>query len=102
MHLNMTNDEFINKYVKKPYMDFCISFRYKNKMYQFDFNGVYKPTDIPGKTPYDFVVWEKDWKYEISRTPYKNLMEAITNARFEGLTFKEIYDSDDSELIDIS
>lgn len=83
-------------------MDFCISLKYKDKMYQFDFNGVYKPTNIPGKTKYDFVVWEKDWKREISRKPYRNLMDAINHARFEGLTFKEIYESDDFELIDIS
>lgn len=29
-------------------------------------------------------------------------MDAINHARFEGLTFKEIYDSDNFELIDIS
>ncbi len=83
-------------------MDFCISFRHRDYIYQFDFNGVYKPTDIPNKIPYDFVVWDKNWEREISRTAYKNLMDAITNARFEGLTFKEIYHIDDFELIDIS
>lgn len=102
MNLDITYDKFLEEYVKKPYMDFCISIRYKNHIYQFDFDEKSKPTDIPGKTPYKFVIWEKDWEKVISRTWYKNLMDAINYARFEGLTFKEIYDSDDSELIDIS
>ena len=99
--IELSYDEFLKQYVKKPYIDYCISFIFMGNVYQFDYN-IPNPTNIPGKTPYDFVVWKGKLECEVSRTSYKNLMDAINNARFEGLTFEEVYHSSDSELIDIS
>lgn len=102
MILNIDYEDFLKQYVIEPYMDFCISFKFKNRIYQFDFNGYYEPTDIPGKTPYNVVSWKGDWEEKISIDSYKNLIDAIQNARFDGLSFEEVYKSEESSLIDIS
>lgn len=100
--LNLTFEEFLNEYVEKPIYDFCISFRFKNKIYQFDYPEPPAPTNIPGKTPYDFIEYYGEWEKEEKRISYKNLDEAIKKTRIDGLTFEEVYNSDESELIDIS
>ena len=95
-------DEFCKKYVKEAMYDYCISFKFRGVIYQFDYPEPPGPTNIPNKTPYDFIVYEGDWKKEISRISFKNLKEAIDNVRIDGLTFEEVYNHEESELIDLS
>lgn len=98
----MSYEEFIKKYVKEPIYDYCISFKFKGMLYQFDYPEPPAPTNIPGKTPYDFIKYEGEWEKELFRISYKNLMEAIEKCRIDGLTFEEVFNHEDSELIDIS
>lgn len=98
--IGMPYDDFVKQYVKETCIDWSISFKYKDKIYQFCYweNG---PTDIAGATPYDFLVFDDQWNLE-SAFQYTNLNEAIEKASVGGASFREVYSSEDSELIDIS
>ena len=98
--LNIDYKDFLKQYVISPICDYTISFTYRGKIYQFDYVGV--PQKNNGKTAYDFISYENKWDMLKSREHFKSLNDAIKNARFEGKQFEEIYNSDDSELIDIS
>lgn len=92
--------DFLKEYVISPMYDVTISFKYKNRIYQFDFVGV--PKNKNGSTAYDFVEYEFDWNSDSIRTHYKSLKEAIEKAKIDGKSFAEIYNEPESEIIDIS
>ena len=99
--LNMMDyQQFIKEYVISPLYEVTISFSYKDKYYQFDFVGVPKNPD--GSIAYDFVFYDKHWDSERHVEHYRSLKEAIEKARIEGMTFEEVYNSPESEIIDIS
>lgn len=97
---NLDYQDFIKEYVTHPIYDWTISFSYKGRYYQFDFVGVSKNDD--GSTAYEFVAYESNWDSESTRVRYKSLMDAINCASIDGKSFKEIYEDEDSELIDAS
>lgn len=98
--LNLTYEEFFKQYVKKPIMDYCISFKFNDNIYQFDF--YFAPKNNDGSTKYYFVSHGKNWNKNAKKVLFKNLLEAIEKASIEGLTFEEVYNDNNSELIDIS
>lgn len=98
--LNLSYKDFLTQYVVKPIMDYCISFKFRGNIYQFDF--YFAPKNDDGTTKYYFVSHGLDWNKNEKRTLYKNLSEAIKEARIDELTFEEVYNSSESELIDIS
>ncbi len=97
---NLDYKDFKKEYVVSPVYDFTISFSFKGRYYQFDFVNVLKNKD--GSTAYDFIAYDSDWNSPFVRNRYKNLKDAIDNAKIEGLSFEEVYNSVDSYLIDIS
>ncbi|MBO5577775.1 MAG: hypothetical protein J5955_01530 [Bacilli bacterium] len=97
---NLEYKEFVKQYVTFPICDFTISFTFKGKYYQFDFVNVPKNED--GSTAYDFVSYESGWDSPSKRERFKSLKTAIEQARIEGLTFEEVFNSPESELIDAS
>lgn len=92
--------EFIKQYVTSPIYDFTISFSFRGRYYQFDFVNVPKNKD--GSTAYDFVSYESNWDSPSKRERFKSLKAAIEQVRIEGLTFEEVFNSPESELIDAS
>lgn len=98
--LNLSYKEFLKQYVISPICDYTISFSYKGNYYQFDFVNVLQIKD--GVTAYDFISYKNKWNDEVSRIHFKSLKDALEKARIENKSFEEVYNSVDSELIDIS
>ncbi len=98
--LNLDYKDFLKQYVISPICDYTISFSYKGDYYQFDFVGV--PQNKDGVTAYDFIAYADKWNTITNRIHFKSLKEAITKAKINDKSFEEIYNSEDSELIDIS
>ncbi len=98
--LNLDYKDFLKQYVISPICDYTISFSFKNVHYQFDYVGV--PQITGHKTAYDFITYENEWTVILSRCHYKTLKDALLKVRIDGKTFEDIYNSEDSELIDIS
>ena len=94
-NFNLDYKDFVKQYVTSPIYDFT-----KGKIYQFDFVGVPKNKD--GSTAYDFVSYESDWNSPSQRQRFKSLKEAIDNVYIGGMKFEEIYNSSESDLIDVS
>lgn len=97
---NLEYKNFIKQYVTSPIYDFTISFIFRGKIYQFDYVDV--PRNKDGTTAYDFVSYESGWCSQSKRVHFKSLKDAIDKIKIEGLTFEEIYNSQESELIDVS
>lgn len=94
-------EDFIEQYVRKPIMEYTISFSFNGRIYQFDF--VNAPQKKDGLHKYYFVSHEGGWETKAQRTLYDSLEKAIESARFEDkFVFKDVYYSDLSDLIDIS
>ena len=98
--VQMDYEQFLKEYVISPIVDFTISFYYKEKYYQFDFVGVEKNKD--GSVAYEFVSYDGKWDAKSTRIRYKSLKEAIDNAEIDGLKFKEVFEAEESGVIDIS
>ena len=98
--LNLEYRDFLKQYVISPICDYTISFSYKGNYYQFDFVNVSQNNS--GVTAYDFISYQDRWNVISSRVSYKSLKEAILNIKIDGKSFEEIYNSVESELIDIS
>lgn len=48
------------------------------------------------------LAYESGWCSQSKRVHFKSLKDAIDRIKIEGLTFEEIYNSQESELIDVS
>ena len=98
--LNLDYKDFIKQYVTSPICEYTFSFSYKGNFYQFDYVGVPKNDD--GSIAYDFISYADGWNIVLSRVRFGSLKDALSKAKIEGKCFEEIYNSEDSELIDIS
>lgn len=110
--LEMTYEEFLEEYVIHPEYWMCFSFYFKNMIYQFDFDEpLTHGFKDPKVCPYQLLVYKpgrKDtygypkWHFISESKWYSSFYEAITNEKIDGLTFEEVYNSPDSELIDLN
>ena len=98
--VNLSYKDFLKQYVISPICDYTISFSYKGNYYQFDYVNVPKNKD--GTTAYDFISYTDNWNVITSRMRFKSLKEALSKSEIDGKTFEQVFNSNDSELIDIS
>jgi hypothetical protein len=113
---NMSYPAFLDFYVEKAYIPYTIVFRYKGRVFELDNCGndpTYQPVAINSlkrdKSTYEFfelIDYDKGENHSSSRQGpsyfYRSLKRAITDLKIDGASFQEIYDSPDSEIIDIS
>lgn len=98
--LELEYKEFVKQYAINPICDYTISFSYKGNYFQFDFVDVPKNKD--GTVAYDFISYNEKWSKIVNRIHFKSLKEALAKTIIDGKSFEEIYNCEDSELIDIS
>lgn len=98
--LNLDYRDFLKQYVISPICDYTISFSYKGNYYQFDYFDV--PKNKNGSTAYDFISYSDKWTKITNRIHFSSLKEALNETKIDGKSFEDIYNCEDSELIDIS
>lgn len=113
---NMPYKAFLDFYVEKAYIPYTIVFRYNGRVFELDNCGddpAYKPATTNSlkrdNSTYEFfevLDYEKGENHTLAHPGpsylYANLESAINNLRVDGASFKEIYESPNSDIIDIS
>lgn len=98
--LGLEFTDFLKQYVILPICEYTISFSFRGRCFQFNCLGTPKNKD--GSTSYEFISYKSDWNSDYKIIKFKSLKEAVEKAVIDGVSFKEVYESPESELIDIS